>query len=934
MKTFFYPAIKLLNNLKYLQKFLLIGIIFVIPLAVVMYLLISEINLKINFAQKERMGIGYIMPLEKLLQHSLHCRTMAAMYANGDAYFKERIAFKQGEIDNDIKVIDEADRRLGSLLEAQRQWLDTKSKWEALKGHLPENIPSSSYDEWAAFHAALRSLITKAGDSSNLILDPDLDSYYLMDAVVNKIPLIAESLEQAGIFALNAVARKRIEAQAEQFLLFGLNATIHTTLALMNSGMQTAFSKNAGLTPKLEIYLRENNAAATLFLDLLNTKILNAEAIDISLVDYYSLFSNAIEENFRLYEAIGPALDRLLEARVYRFSRKKYFIEILAFIMLLAVGYFTIAFYLSVKHTVSSLDKVAEGMSGEHMEKDIVVGNKDELGEVVVAFNKIGNKLRESYLSLKSANEELERDISRRKEMEQRADAQYTVTRLLAMSSTLHEASAKILQVVCENLSWDLGALWIVNHVTDRLDCTQVWHIPELEADEFVSACRKITFAPHVGLPGRVWMNSSSSWIEDVAIDTNFPRAPFASKSGLHGAFGFPIRIGKEVVGVFEFFSHELRKPDAELLQMFDSVGSQIGQFIKRKQQEEEIRKLLRAIEQGPSAVVITDTTGTIEYVNPKFTQLTGYPFDEAVGSNIRILKSGETLPEVYTQLWGTITAAKEWRGELRNRKKNGDFYWEFSSISAITNAEGAITHFVAVKEDIAQRKEMERLKDEFVSMVSHELRTPMAVIKEGVSQVFEGLHGGVTLTQSEVLGISLENIERLGRIIDNLLDISKIEAGKLKLKKEAVDIVEVARGVIATFNLRVKNRNVALKENFSKEKIELSLDRDRIIQVFTNLLGNAMKFTSAGDIEISIIDKENSVECIVKDTGIGISRDDLPKLFSKFEQFSRSALPGEKGTGLGLSIAKEIVELHKGRIRVESELGKGTAFTFILPKI
>ena len=855
------------------------------------------------------------------------------MYLNGDIYFEERLKAKQMEIDNDLKVIDEARQRHGLLLETNQELREIKSRWQQLKEKLPNRQALQSYADYTTFNAAILSLITKAGDRSNLILDPDLDSYYLMDALVNKIPLITETLGQTGIFALNAVARQKIESTAEQFLLSGLCASARTTVNLMHTGFTTAFAENAALKSKLEVYLKETTTATGLFLELITTKVLNAETIGISLADYYSLFANAIDENYKLYEASSPLLESLLLKRIDGFTQRRLFVEIFSFFMLSIVTYFIIAFYLSVKNTVSILDIVAERMSSERMEKDIALHSRDELAEVAVAFNKIGNKLRASYIHLKNANEALEQDIVRRKRMEQRADVQYAVTRLLSLSSTLHEANSKILQIVCETLAWDLGAIWTVNHITDELACAELWHIPELEADEFVNACLAMNFSAHVGLPGRVWMNTTPAWIEDVTKDTNFPRSSVAGKAGLHGAFGFPIRIENEVIGVFEFFSHELRKPDAELLHMFDSIGSQIGQFIKRKQQEEEIRRLLRAIEQAPSAVVITDTAGNIEYANPKFTHLTGYPFDEAVGKNIRILKSGETPPEVYTQLWGTITAGKEWRGELRNKKKNGEFYWEFSSICAIINSEGMTTHYVAVKEDIAQRKEIERLKDEFVSVVSHELRTPMAVIKEGVSQIFEGLHGGISDTQKEVLSLSLDNIDRLARIIDNLLDISKIEAGKLKLKKEMVNIVEVARTVLATFNLKAKDRNLALKENFSKEKIELCLDRDRIIQVFTNLVGNAMKFTSSGYIEISLEDKNDFIECSVRDTGIGISRDDLPRAFSKFEQFSRAIVSSEKGTGLGLSIAKELVELHKGRIWVESELGKGTVFTFTLPK-
>jgi signal transduction histidine kinase len=227
--------------------------------------------------------------------------------------------------------------------------------------------------------------------------------------------------------------------------------------------------------------------------------------------------------------------------------------------------------------------------------------------------------------------------------------------------------------------------------------------------------------------------------------------------------------------------------------------------------------------------------------------------------------------------------------------------------------------------------KKLDQLKSDFVSTVSHELRTPLSIIKEGVSLVLDGVSGDVSEKQRKILDISKFNIDRLARIIDSLLDISKIEAGKVELKRSLVSVAEITRQVALSFEIKIKEKGLALKLDVDKSKGKVYADPDRMAQVVTNLIGNALKFTQSGRIEVSCEDKKDMVVCSVKDTGVGISRDDLPKIFNKFQQFGRLAGAGEKGTGLGLSIAKGIMDMHDGSISVESEPQKGACFTFAL---
>ncbi len=229
--------------------------------------------------------------------------------------------------------------------------------------------------------------------------------------------------------------------------------------------------------------------------------------------------------------------------------------------------------------------------------------------------------------------------------------------------------------------------------------------------------------------------------------------------------------------------------------------------------------------------------------------------------------------------------------------------------------------------------QKLDQLKSDFINTVSHELRTPLTTIREVASQILEGILGPTTPEQREFLTICLEDVDRLKRIIDDLLDISKLEAGKVKIRRELIDIARLAKGAIAAFSPKAKSLNLELRGKFPQEKAMVYADKDNIIRVFTNLIGNALKFTEKGCAEISISDKEQCIECSVSDTGKGISEEDLPKVFSKFQQFGRKDGGGEKGTGLGLSISKNIIDLHHGKIWVESTLNSGTTFTFTLPK-
>jgi len=268
-------------------------------------------------------------------------------------------------------------------------------------------------------------------------------------------------------------------------------------------------------------------------------------------------------------------------------------------------------------------------------------------------------------------------------------------------------------------------------------------------------------------------------------------------------------------------------------------------------------------------------------------------------------------------------------------------------SISPIFDDKGKLTGTVHIAKNITERrlaeenlrkaneklKEYSQLKDEFVSIASHELRTPLSIIQGAIRLILDGISGGINPKQKEVLTMARENVERLGRIVNSLLTVSKIESGKLDLQKKLINICELIKSTTTEHEGIAQEKGINLDCEVLEQGIDICVDPDRIKQILINLISNSLKFTPEhGFVKVTCSQQNEEVVFSVQDSGVGIAKEDIPKLFDKFTQFGRKDGPGEKGTGLGLTIAKQLTELHGGNIQVESEVNKGTTFTVSLP--
>lgn len=382
----------------------------------------------------------------------------------------------------------------------------------------------------------------------------------------------------------------------------------------------------------------------------------------------------------------------------------------------------------------------------------------------------------------------------------------------------------------------------------------------------------------------------------------------------------------------------------------------------ERYRAEQEVLKLLRAVEQSPVSIVITDREGLIEYVNPRFTRVTGYSSAEVLGQNPRILKSGQTPLESYRQLWQTLLAGKEWHGTLHNRRKNGELFWEEATISPIIDESNETTHFIAVKEDITERKRIEaeleqhrthleelveqrtadltaaleaakaadQAKDAFLAHVSHELRTPLnAVI--GLSDLARRI--STDPRQQEYLDKAVGAGKTLAGIINDLLDLSKISASRMELEAITFSLRALIQRSRSVMVHRATEKGLELIEAIDRDVPDILIgDPLRIEQILLNLLSNAIKFTPAGRVElrIGLAAREERRVCLaieVEDSGIGLAEESIARLFQPFAQADASMNRRFGGTGLGLALCRRLAEMMGGDIAVSSREGAGTTF-------
>jgi len=821
------------------HKLAAIALTFIVPLALTTYFLVGEARFRIDFAEKEMQGVEYLRPLSALLLHVSRHRSLVRRELTGMASASSGPARTavESSIDADFGELLRTDGRLQRALRTSAADLGERNRarsvpallqadWEHLRS-TPSDLATSE-----ALHADLlvriRDLISHVGDSSELILDPDLDTYYVMDALLLKEPELIERVNQAG----DSVERLLPEglAFADFVTLGGAVALLRTTSGDMARNLAVAFretrhySHSTELEPAIAPLLRPAVATVADLNRLITDKVISPLGANIDQATYGPAVTAALDANASLWRSLLDQEERLLDVRrqVHLHRRDVALRSVLAAVAVSLLAILVVARRIS--RNVGEVARASAELAAGDLARRADVRSRDEVGAMASAFNAMAERLQAEVETIEQTVRDRTQELSERTASLQ---VMQTVAVAANEADTVEAAFQLTLDCVCASTGWPVGHAYVTS--PEGLASSGVWHTEDPQRYAVlrrVSAARR--FRAGEGLPGRVLASAKPAWIPDIAAETNFPRATVYADLGVRSGMAFPVLVGHEVAAVLEFFAPDPAEPDEALLDLMENVGTQLGRVIERARAEDALQRSKDAAESAS------------------------------------------------------------------------------------------------------------RTKSAFLASMSHELRTPLnAVI--GYSEILEEdlREAGQDEMVSDVEKIRSAGKHLLG-VITDILDLSKIEAGKMTLYLETFEVSAMVQEVAATVRPMIEANASTLVVEMADGLGAMHADLTKVRQALLNLLSNAAKFTEKGTIRLTVEREEAGagawMTMAVSDTGIGMSPDQLGQLFRPFTQVDSSTTRRYGGTGLGLVISRDICRLMGGDIGVDSALGRGSTFTIRLP--
>ncbi|MFQ3617837.1 MAG: PAS domain S-box protein [Cyanobacteriota bacterium] len=738
-------------------------LIFILPFAMVVYQLVAEVNQRITFAQYEIFGNAYLRPLEQLmldLSQGQRLAQQAAQDASLEAETLSQEAF-QSQIALDLANLQAVEQQFGQRLQTSEQYQALVQSWEVLHPGVDATgrplVPDEVQAGYAQLMTQVRRLIFQVGDASNLILDPNLDSYYLVDLVLLKLPKAQELMAQVQQLG-ERVAQQQTLSSAEQSRLLVLMGQLQETLEDSRTSLHTAIRNNPALQIPLEASMQTLIDQANRFLAVLKEAI--APALPSNIVPSQTLqvqptapdpaaYDTAVAEmlsaSHAVWRAASEQLEHLLERRIQGFARKIYIVEAFVLLVLATVFYVFISF----------------------------------------ARNLVSQRRSQTRLA-----------------------AQYALTRTLSEATTLEESAPQILQTICESFGWDVGELRRIDPKTKMLVYVAGWHCPELDATQLDSAQWQRPFGEGEGVLGQVALSQKPVWLADITDDERFVRRAILQALGLRGCLGFPILSGDEVLGVMSFLSRDVQKPDADLLRVMTTIGSQVGQFIKIRLSEEALRQSEELQRMALSAAKMGAWDWNVLTGEENWSQEAERIFGLEPGQFTRTYADffefihPEDRDKVNEAQARALRHGDDYAPEYRIILRDGSLRWITSRGRVLRDAEGNPTRLVGVTMDITERKQAELALAESERRLRAAEEKYRSIFENAVTGIFQTTTDGHYLSANPALA-KIYGYASVERLMEALQDIEHQLYVDPSRRQDFIDLM-AAHGAVEDFESQV----------------------------------------------------------------------------------------------------------------------------------
>jgi PAS domain S-box-containing protein len=523
---------------------------------------------------------------------------------------------------------------------------------------------------------------------------------------------------------------------------------------------------------------------------------------------------------------------------------------------------------------------------------------------------------------------------------ERRVALQLVMSEIVGENTSPEIAAMRILEALCVSQGWDVALRWELNTEEKRLEFCSAWGAPGRRTETLIQESMGLKLTTGDDLPGKAWEDGRPVWVSDLGALPASQHTSAARRHGMVSGCAVPVRVGSSVLAVIEFYCHFNLRENREAMAAVETVAASLGQMLARSHERDRAEKLYREQEillnSVADGICGLDPDGLISFANPAAANLLGSDPATLKGKPIHDLLHGNAPANSRCREDCALLRAT---GKLRRMATAGEdtffridtepFRVDYALTPILDH--GRLSGSVFSFRDISQRYALDRLKDEFVSTVSHELRTPLTAIRGALGLLSSGSLGHINEKSANLLRIALSNSERLVRLINDILDLERIQSGREPLTFRPVQLAEIVRQAIDGMQPVADAAGVQLIHD--PTQVEIAADPDRLLQVLTNLMSNAIKFSPPNStVSVLLRPDVSGVTISVIDAGRGIPADKLEVIFGRFQQVDASDSRQKGGTGLGLAICRTIVQQHSGRIWAERNSVRGSTFRVFLP--